>query len=151
MTVEVSRQALDFAAFWGLGLALGLCYDLGRALRREHPALTVPVDFLFGLLFFLSVWVLSLYTYGLRLYLCLGVFLGAALYFLTLSAPLLRLFRRGLQGLGRLGRKILQPLKKSGDFLRKHAKKLFSSLGKSVTIKAIPFSLSRSPSREKRP
>ncbi len=151
MTVEVSRQALDFAAFWGLGLALGLCYDLGRALRREHPGLTVPADLLFGLLFFLSVWLLSLSAYGLRLYLCLGLFLGATLYFLTLSTPLLGLFRRGLRGLGRLGRKILRPLKKSGCFLRKHAKKLFSSLGKSVTIKAIPFSPGRSPSREKRP
>ena len=53
------------------------------------------------------------------------------------------------QGMGRLRRKILRFMKKSGIFLRKHAKKLFSSWGKSVTIKAIPFSLNRSHSREK--
>lgn len=149
MTVDVSRQALEFAVSGGLGLVLGVLYDLGRALRREHRALTIPADLGFGLLFFLSVWILSLYTYGLRLYTCLGIFLGAAVYFLTLSPPLLRLFRRCFQGMGQLLRKIFRFMKKSGIFLRKHAKKLFSSWGKSVTIKAIPFSLNRSHSREK--
>ena len=79
MTVEVGRQGLEF--FWAavLGVGLGVFYDLGRALRREKPGLTVPVDAVFAVIFFLSLWLTSVYTRGLKLYQCLGIFLGARL------------------------------------------------------------------------
>lgn len=151
MTVELSRQAAEF--FWAaaLGLGLGLIYDMGRALRREKPRLTIPVDVLFALVFFLGLWLTSIYTQGLRLYQCLGVFLGAGVYFLTLSPFLVRLWRRGLRAVGRLARGILKPMKKSVYFLRKLAKKLFPSSGKWGTIKTIPFSPRRFRSRGKQP
>lgn len=141
MTVEVSRQALEFFGSAALGIALGLVYDLGRVLRREKHGLTIPVDLLFALVFFLSLWLLSVYVMGLRLFHCLGVFLGAGAYFLTLSPLVVRLGRKGLRALGRLLGKTLVPVKKTVDFLRKLVKKCFPYSGKWGTIKTIPFSL----------
>ena len=141
MTVAVSRQALEFFASAALGVALGLVYDLGRALRRERHGLTIPVDVLFALIFFLSVWLLSVYVKGLRLFHCLGIFLGAGAYFLTISPLVVRLGRKGLRALGWLLAKALVPAKKTVEFLRKLVKKCFPSSGKWGTIKVIPFSL----------
>lgn len=149
MSVELSRQTAEFFCAAGLGIALGLFYDVGRALRRERPGLTVPVDLSFGLIFFLTLWLTSIYTRGLRLYQCLGVFLGAGLYFLTVSPFLLRFWRRVFHCFGRLIPGIFTPVKKSMRFLRKLAKKLFPSSGKWGTIKVIPFSLKRHRSEEK--
>lgn len=138
MTVEVSRQGLEFLWAALLGIGLGFVYDLGRALRREKPGLTVPVDAVFALIFFLSLWMTSIYTRGLKLYQCMGVFLGAGLYFLTVSPPLLRLWRSGLRHLARLRQKFRRVRKKSAVFLQKLVKKLFPSLGKWGTIINIP-------------
>ena len=150
MTVAVSRQAWEFFGSAGLGILLGFLYDLGRALRREHRSLTIPVDTLFALVFFLSLWLLSVYVRGLRLFHCLGIFLGGAVYFLTLSPLVVRLVRKGLRAAGWLLGKVLAPAKKSVDFLRKLAKKLFPSPGKWGTIKLIPFSLKRKTPVRKR-
>lgn len=150
MIQETSRQAAEF--FWSgmLGLGLGILYDMGRAVRRELPRLTIPVDLLFALIFFLSLWLTSIYTWGLRLYQCLGIFLGGSIYFLTLSPLLLRGFRRILRGIRRLLGKMALPLKKSVYFLRKLIKKFFPSSGKWGTIKALPFSLRQQKAREAR-
>ncbi len=148
MTVELGRQTWEFFLAAGLGLGLGVLYDLGRGIRRERPRLTPAVDIGFALCFFLGLWLTAIYTDGLRLYQAMGCFLGAAAYFLTVSPPLLGLWRRGLRGLGRLGRRCALPMKKSVYFLRKVAKKLFPSSGKWGTIKEIPLSPKRL--REKR-
>lgn len=150
MTVAVSRQALEFFASAGLGILLGLLYDLGRAVRREHSRLTIPVDGLFALVFFLSLWLLSVYVYGLRLFHCLGIFLGGGVYFLTVSPLVVRLLRKGLRASRWLLGKVLAPAKKSVYFLRKLAKKLFPSPGKWGTIKLVPFSLTRKTPARKR-
>lgn len=150
MTVAVSRQALEFFGSAGLGVALGLLYDLGRALRRQRRRLTAPVDVLFALVFFLSLWLLSVYVQELRLFHCLGIFLGGAVYFLTLSPLVVRLAQGGLRAMGWLLGKVLLPVKKSVFFLRKLAKKLFPSSGKWGTINLIPFSLARKTPAGKR-
>lgn len=148
MSVTVGRQGLEFLWAAALGVGLGFLYDMGRALRRERQRLTVPVDILFALVFFLCLWLSSIYTRGLRLYQCLGVGLGAAAYFLTAGPHLLRLWRRLLRLLGRmkrrlrellghLGGKLLFPVKKSAGFFQKLVKKLFSSLEKWSKIEKV--------------
>lgn len=150
MSVDLSVQALQFFGAAGLGILLGLLYDFGRALRRERPRWTIPVDIVFCLIFFLAMGLTSIYTHGLRLYQCLGVFLGAGLYFLTVSPVVVRLWRRFFRSVRRLIRWLLTPLKKSVGFLRKLAKKLFPSSRKWGTIKMIPFSPKRHRTKEKR-
>lgn len=139
MRVYVGEQLLWFLISAGLGAGLGLIYDLFRALRRKKRGLTPLVDFLFALVFFLSLMALALYTPRLRIYHCVGLGMGALLYFLTASPFLLRVFLRclGFLGMG-LGR-ILGIWKKSMHFLRKLEKKFFASRRKWSTIDAIPF------------
>jgi len=134
MTVELSRQGAEF--FWAAltGLGLGLIYDLERALRREHEKLTVPADGLFALLFFLALALTAVYTRGLRLYQGLGIFLGAGLWFLTLSPRFVVLCRRGIRRMARGLGAIRRGAKKTVCFLRKTAKKLFPFEGKWSTI-----------------
>ena len=147
MSVMVGRQGLELLWAAALGGGLGLLYDLGRALRREKQHLTVPVDMLFALVFFLGLWLTSIYTRGLRLYQCLGVALGAAAYFLTLSPCVVGLGRQILRALGRLRRRLQEPLKKSVLFFQKLLKKLFSSLKKWSKIEKASIPLR---SRERR-
>ena len=140
MIQEISRQAAEFFLAGGLGVLLGLFYDVGRSFRRLRSGLTVTVDVLFAVAFFLSLWLMSVYTRGLRAYQCLGIFLGGSVYFLTVSPFLLRGMEWLLRRLGRLGGIIFLPVKKIMYFLRKLAKKCFPSSGKWGTINAIPFS-----------
>ena len=49
MELPVARQAAEFALSGLLGVALGLWYDLLRALRRRWPWLTVLADGLYCL------------------------------------------------------------------------------------------------------
>lgn len=151
MSIDLSRQTIEFFCSAILGIILGILYDMGRALRREHPRLTIPVDILFGLIFFLAMWLTSIYTRGLRIYQCLGVFLGSGLYFLTVSIYLVRLWRCVLQHLQHFVRIIFLPAKKSLFFLRKLVKKLFPSSGKWGTIKVVPFSPKRHRKKERQP
>ncbi len=137
MTVDPGRQGMEFLWAALLGIGLGFLYDLGRGVRREKPRLTIPVDMLFSLVFLLSLSLTAVYTRGLRLYQCLGVFLGAGAYFVTVSPPILRQWRRFLRGIGRGCGKIRRTVKKSMVFLRKLAKKLFPSSWKWGTIKNV--------------
>lgn len=101
MRVYVGQQLLWFCISGGTGAGLGLLYDLFRALRRKKKPLTPLLDFLFAVVFFLSLMALALYTPRLRIYQCAGIVLGGALYFLTISPFLLRVFLRGLGLIGR--------------------------------------------------
>lgn len=143
MIEALSRQALDFLWAGAAGVFLGAFYDLLRSLRRCFQKTTLPADMLFSLVFFLSLLALSLYTGGLRLYQCLGLGLGAALYFLTVSSYLLRLFGLFWGLLRALLRKARQILKKTLGFLKKNTKKLFPSSAKSGTMLLKPFSPKR--------
>lgn len=123
-----------------LGLGLGLCYDWGRAHRRVFPILTLPVDILFALVFFLTLILTAIYSRGLKLYQVLGLGLGSALYFLLFSSWLLRPLGAVLRGIQGLGKKAKRGLKKIVNFLRKLEKKLFPSWKKWGTIDVIPCS-----------
>ena len=148
MSVEISRQGLEF--FWAAvtGAGLGLIYDIGRALRREKAGLTIPVDLLFALIFFLTLLLTAVYTRGLRLYQCMGIFLGAGAYFLTVSPLWVLLWRRVFRVIGRLRRKFQWMAKKSVSFFLKNAKKVFPSGRKWGTINDIPHSPKRLRRRE---
>ena len=137
LPLDAQGMSLLWAVLVGLGLAI--LYDLGRGLRQAWHGLTVPLDLLFSLCFLLGLLGLSLYTGGLRIYQCLGIITGGGLYFLTLSPPILRLWRRFLGVLAALFRKIRTQCKKSVIFLRKLEKKLFSTSWKWGTISTIPF------------
>ena len=155
MSVEVGRQSAEFFLAAVTGIGLGLLYDLGRGIRRERPGFTAVVDILFALALFLSPIFLSIpsaavCTRGLRLYQCLGIFLGAGTYFLTASPLILRLWRRFLRMLARGREKILRTLKKTVCFLRKLAKKLFSTWRKWSTMNCVLRSPKRRSVKEQR-
>lgn len=143
MIRSLSQQGLFLGVSVALGILLGLLYDLGRALRRVHTRLTLPVDTLFALAFLLTLLLTGLYTGGLRLYELLGICLGAGGYFLTLSPRFLALQLWIFRATRRFFRCLLMPLKKTVCFLRKVVKKLFPSSKKWGTIEVIPCSPKR--------
>ena len=134
MSVETGRQGLQMLIALGLGTGLGLLYDLGRAIRREKRRAGLAVDAAFALVFFLTLWLSGIYLGGLRGYHCLGMGLGAAGYFLTLSPRIVAGLRRVLRCFRRLFRAVGNAGKKSGRFLKKYAKKLFPTPGNWGTI-----------------
>lgn len=150
MSVEVGRQSAEFFLAAVTGIGLGLLYDLGRGIRRERPGFTVVVDILFALALFLTLCLTAVCTRGLRLCQCLGIFLGAGIYFLTASPLVLRLWRRFLRMLARGREKILRTLKKTVCFLRKLAKKLFSTWRKWSTMNCVLRSPKRRSVKEQR-
>lgn len=140
MIPGLETQTRLFLISGGLGLGLGLCYDWGRVHRRVFPMLTLPVDILFAVLFFLALILTAIYSRGLKLYQLLGLGLGSALYFLLFSPWFLRPLGAVLRGIRRLGQKAKRGLKKIVNFLRKLEKKLFPSWKKWGTIDGMPCS-----------
>lgn len=140
MIPGLTNQAREFLISGALGLGLGLCYDWGRVHRRVFRGLTVPVDILFSLVFFLCLMLTAIYARGLMLYHVFGMFLGGCLYFLLLSPWLLRPLLLLLLKIRGLRKMVNNRKKKIQNFLRKLQKKLFSSSGKWSTIGMIPFS-----------
>lgn len=127
MIPGIGPQALRFCLGAALGLLLGLGYDLLRGMRRLRPGLTVPLDLLFSLIFFLSLLLTLVYTRGLRLYQLVGLGLGWSLWTLTLSPGFLSLWLRILRKGAGLGKWLGRQAKKYVNFFRKLAKKLFPS------------------------
>lgn len=140
MIHSLETQGVEFLLAGALGILLGFLYDLGRAHRRIFPKLTVPVDLLFALTFFLSLLLTAVYTRGLKLYQLMGIFLGAVLWFLTLGPSVLRAFSALLIKIRQLGKTLRMQAKKSLKFMRKLVKKFFPSSMKWSTIDVIPFS-----------
>ncbi len=152
MELPVSLQGAQFAGAFALGLALAACYDIFRAVRRAHPRLTRPLDALYCLLLLLSLLLYALYPGRgeFRVFFYPGIFLGALLWFLTVSTP----FLRALRAIGRLIDKIwaflTAPLRAFRKIIEKFLKYLFSSAGKSVKIGVEAFRAMRARSRERR-
>ena len=123
MELPLRLQALQLAAAFALGAALGVVYDLLRALRRRVPALTAAADALFCLLLLVGLLALALYAGGglLRLFFFPGIALGAWAYFLTLGRLLLPAFSWVFSAIGRVFHLILAPGK---IFLKKSEKKI---------------------------
>lgn len=139
MIPGLGTQVREFLLSGALGLGLSLCYDWGRVHRRVFPRLTLPVDLLFALLFFLSLMLTSIYSRGLKLYQLLGMALAGTLYFLVISPWLMRPLFALLLRFRQLGRAMGKGMKKFVIFLRKLEKKLFPSRSKWSTIDMIPF------------
>lgn len=113
MELPLRLQALQLAAAFALGAALGVVYDLLRALRRRVPALTAAADALFCLLLLVGLLALALYAGGglLRLFFFPGIALGAWAYFRTLGRLLLPAFSWVFSAIGRVFHLILAPEK----------------------------------------
>jgi len=152
MELPVSLQGAQFAGAFALGLALAAAYDLFRAVRRAHPRLTRPLDALYCLLLLISLLLYALYPGRgeFRVFFYPGIFLGALLWFLTVSAP----FLRALRAIGRLIDKIwaflTAPLRAFRKIIKNFLKYLFSSAGKSVKIGVEAFRAMRARRRERR-
>lgn len=96
MILSMSRQAVLFFMTIGIGFVIGLVYDGFRILRKiiYHPDF---LTYLEDVIYWLIVSVIMFYimlnkNYGeIRFFSILGVFLGMCLYFLTLSALILKI------------------------------------------------------------
>ena len=136
MELPLRLQALQLAAAFALGAALGVVYDLLRALRRRVPALTAAADVLFCLLLLVGLLALALYAGGglLRLFFFPGIALGAWAYFRTLGRLLLPAFSWVFSAIGRVFHLILAPGKIFLKKCRIFFKKSFASVKKWFTI-----------------
>jgi len=96
MILSMPGQAWLFLATVGVGASIGLFYDAFRVLRRTVPHRRWVVQ-LEDLFFWLAVTVLVFYymlhrnSGEIRIFSVLGMAIGAALYFATLSRPLLKI------------------------------------------------------------
>lgn len=140
MTASPGTQSTQLLLALLSGLFLGVVYDLCRAPRRVHPRSTMVFDLFFALLCFLVYFLTAVYTGGLKLYQVAGIFAGSGLWFLTGSPILLRFGVSTALKLHQCTKLLEKHAKKSVIFLRKPAKKFFSSLRKWGTIGMIPFS-----------
>lgn len=92
-----------------LGAALGAYYDVLRAVRRQWRLRRAAVGLLDGLYWLVTVVAVALFVLidaggNGRSYVILGLAGGAALYFLTLSGLLLKLWAFLLRGIDRAAR-----------------------------------------------
>ena len=128
MEYSLQTQAGQFLCAGAVGIALGLHYDLLRAVRRIHPRLTVPADLWFCLTALGAMLALALYGGGgqLHLFMLIGSFLGACVWFAGPGRSVLRFFTAAAGASVRFRQKI-----------KKICKKTFSNAKKSVKIIAV--------------
>lgn len=127
MEISISGQAAAFGGAMALGMAAGLLYDLFRILRfrAARRVLSAGLD----LLFWVAV-TAALFSYALtagngqlRIFMILGLFLGAFLYFLLFSGLMLRLGYKTADLIALLFHFLMLPLLKSLKFLKKTKEK----------------------------
>ena len=139
MEIYIAEQVRLLCGAAALGAALGLAYDLLRAVRRRIPALLIPCDLLFCAAVAAGVigYALAAGDGELRLYLLLGTLLGGVFYFCLCSAPLRPLWDFWMDAAVSFGRLSVLPLRLGAKFLQKiarRAKKLFHFWSKWVKI-----------------
>lgn len=120
------------------GAAIGVCYDVLRALRlavRHGIWLTAAEDIGFLALYavFLSAFASAAARGELRFYFAAGNFLGFALYFFTLGSIVIRIFRKFFSAAASALRLVTSPLRRFYVLLRKKAKVKF--VGSSKILK----------------
>jgi len=141
MRIENMRQLWQLLVSLAAGGVLGFLYDLARALRRELKGSVTAA--LTDLLFWVCA-ALMLFTLGmstgqgqLRLFMLCGVLGGAAVYFLTLSAPVIWLCGKVYIMLEKVADTLLTPVKKlvkKCEIIKKISKNLFQKIIKWFTI-----------------
>ena len=123
MPADVAAQAAVFGQGLLLGAALGLVYDLMRAVRRSIPLkwLAALLDLAFWLGTAVCLFLLAILrdTGELRIFHGAAVLLGGGGYFLTLSRLLLPLFLCVMETLGRLWRFFTAPFRRAWNLLKK--------------------------------
>jgi hypothetical protein len=137
MEIAVSGQAAEAALSLALGAAVGIIYDLLRAIRRRlsGKAVTAIADGLFWIICAIGLFLLG---FGVghgrqRIFMTVLAFLGAVLYFLTASRIIFAFWMLVTGGIGIILKFLLAPLGIIKKFLRKILgilKKIFSSWGK---------------------
>ncbi len=115
MSISLSGQLLSLAAGLLLGVGVGLLYDLLRQLRLLAPRrwMAEGLDLLFWLLACLALFLCGILFGGgqVRLYMVLWLTLGATAYFAVLSGKMRRLLAALAQGIGKIFRVLLAPLR----------------------------------------
>ena len=120
------------------GAAIGLCYDVLRALRlavRHGIWLTALEDILFlaGYAVFLSAFAAAAARGELRFYYVLGNALGFTLYYFTLGSIIIRLFRKLFGAAAAVFRFVTAPIRRLYVLLRKKARAKFVGSSKILT------------------
>lgn len=141
MELDSLQQLRVLLSALGLGWTLGLIYDLLRALRLRcrRSFLADALDGLYAAVLFLLVFLFALRVAGgeLRLFLLIGLGLGAVAFFLLCSAPLRPLWELWAEAALRLMSALTLPvrfaLRQVKNFLRR-LKKLFHFLRKCYII-----------------
>jgi len=90
LEISVAKQSLDFLFSAAFGFALGFLYDIFRLLRKKIPTnrfFCIVEDTLFWILSTIATLLFIFVTNAgeIRVFIFLGVLLGAVLYFLSLS------------------------------------------------------------------
>ncbi|MCI8525051.1 MAG: hypothetical protein HFF17_03845 [Oscillospiraceae bacterium] len=139
MEQPVSLHAAQFLLACGLGAALGLFYDLLRALRRRRPRLTRGLDALYCAVLLPALLLFALYAGRgqFRLFFYPALALGAAGYFLTLSRGVLRSLDRFYRVIHGVFRALTAPARFFSKKTAILAKKIFSFAAKWVKMVVI--------------
>ena len=144
----VHEELILFGFSCLFGAALGVCYDVFRALRLIVPhnfALVMAEDIVFfiGYCIFLSAFTAAAARGELRVYFIIGNFLGFAVYIITVGSVVIRTLRKLLRLIGKVLSFVFYPINKIFAFLcKKAADKFVGSskvLAKSVKIAKIPL------------
>lgn len=126
MEIYISQQLALFPGAALLGAVLGLAYDLLRSVRRRWQRLLAVCDVLFCLAVAAGSIGYTLRAAGgeLRLYLAVGMVLGAGLYFLAFSALLRPLWDFWIDVAASFLHLCALPLQLGKIFLQKVARRL---------------------------
>lgn len=122
-----------------LGFMIGLAYDLLRSIRRQYPKTLMVCDLLFSVILATGVirYILAAAGGELRIYVLLGILLGAVFYFCTCSTFLRPLWDFWMETFVRFLALCAVPLLVLKKFFQKSAekaKKLFHFATKWVRI-----------------
>lgn len=115
MILSMSRQTLLFFTTVGLGMLLGLVFDVFRVFRKTapHGNWIIQIE---DLLFWLTVTLLTFYfllsrNYGeIRVFTVLGILIGMTCYFVTISRLVMMVSVTVIQFLKRVTMTVLQIL-----------------------------------------
>ena len=134
MTISVQQQAAAVVQAIGLGLLVGVLYDLMRIMRVRLPLpfLGSVLDFLFWIMVTAVLFVWSQDAWGgeIRLYGVVFLLLGGVIYFAGLSIWILQIGYFGADFLNIIWKILTYPvscLKSIGKKMKKIAKKAFHS------------------------